>query len=72
MAASRIRVSISMTVHPDTVERFDRIQARFKLPRGQVVDKLVQALDLAATSGQLTCVHGEVCRMGRKDVPPIL
>jgi hypothetical protein len=68
----RIRVSIGMTVHPETVDRFDRICEKYKLPRGQVVDKLTQALDAALTGGVLTCVNGEVCRMARKDIPPVL
>jgi hypothetical protein len=68
----RIRVSIGMTVHPDTIARFERICGAFKLPRGQVVDKLTVALDTAITSGKLTCINGEVCRMGRTDIPPVL
>jgi hypothetical protein len=68
----RIRVSIGMTIHPDTIERFDRVCARFNLPRGQVVDKLLVALDTAVALGKLTCISGELCRMARTDVPPIL
>lgn len=68
----RIRVSIGMTVHPDTIDRFHRICEKFKLPRGQVVDKLAVALDTAIKTGKLTCVNGEVCRMGRTDIPPVL
>ena len=68
----RIRLSIGMTVHPDTIDRFDRVCDRFKLPRGQVVDKLLVALDTACTTGKLTCVNGEICRMARTDVPPVL
>jgi methyl coenzyme M reductase alpha subunit len=68
----RIRLSIGMTVHPDTVSRFDDIYEKYKLPRGQVVDKLIVALHTAITSGCLTCVNGEMCRMGRKDIPPVL
>jgi len=61
-----------MTVHPDTVDRFDRICDRFKLPRGQVVDKMAMALDTAISTGKLTCVNGEACRFGRTDVPSVL
>jgi hypothetical protein len=68
----RIRVSIGMTVNPDTIGRFDRVCDRFKLPRGQVVDKLLVALDTCITVGKLTCINGELCRMQRTDVPPIL
>lgn len=69
---NRLRVGIGLTVHPETVTRFDEVCAKFNLPRGQVVDKLVLALHTCVTQGKLTCVNGEVCRMGRTDVPPIL
>jgi len=68
----RIRTSISMTVHPDTIDRFEVVCEKFKLPRGQVVDKLVVALWTACTTGKLTCINGEVCRMSRTDIPPVL
>lgn len=68
----RIRVSIGMTVNPDTIDRFDRVCDRFRLPRGQVVDKLLVALDTCCASGKLVCISGEFCRMARTDVPPIL
>lgn len=68
----RIRLTIGMTINPDTIDRFDRVCDRFKLPRGQVVDKLLVALDTCLSTGKLTCISGEVCRMGRVDVPPIL
>jgi hypothetical protein len=68
----RIRVSIGMTVHPDTIERFDRVCDRFKLPRGQVVDKLLVGIDSALATGKLTCINGEFCRMARTDLPAVL
>jgi hypothetical protein len=68
----RIRVSIGMTIHPETIDRFDRVCNRFNLPRGQVVDKLLVALDTCCTLGKLVCINGERCRMERTDVPPIL
>jgi len=68
----RIRVSIGMTVHPDTIDRFDRVCDKFKLPRGQVVDKLLVAIDTALVAGKLTCVNGEFCRMARTDIPVVL
>jgi hypothetical protein len=61
-----------MTVHPDTIDRFDRVCDRFKMPRGQVVDKLLLALTVCLDTGSLTCINGEACRMGRKDVPQVL
>jgi hypothetical protein len=61
-----------MTVHPETIDRFDRVCDKFKLPRGQVVDKLLVAIDTAMATGKLTCVNGEFCRMARTDVPVVL
>ena len=68
----RIRVSIGMTLNPDTIDRFDRVCEKFRLPRGQVVDKLLVALDTCVATGKLVCISGEMCRMARTDVPPIL
>jgi hypothetical protein len=61
-----------MTVHPATLERLDRLCSKFALPRGQVVDKLVVSLAVMVEGGTLTCVTGEVCRIGRKDLPAVL
>lgn len=69
---NRLRVGIGITVHPDTVTRFDEVCDKFNLPRGQVVDKLILALHTCIKQDKLTCVNGEVCRFGRVDVPPIL
>jgi hypothetical protein len=65
-----------MTVHPDTITRFKVLADRYRLPIGQITDKLVAALDRCyGPDGKpklLTCVHGEVCRMARQDVPEVL
>lgn len=68
----RRRQHVSMTVHPQTLDRLDVICTRFALPRGQVLDKLVVALATCLESGSLTCITGEVCRIGRKDLPAVL
>ena len=72
----RRRSHLTMTVHPDTINRMAVLTNRYRLPVGQIVDKLVAALDRCyGTDGKaklLTCVHGEVCRMGRQDVPEVL
>jgi len=68
----RRRQHVSMTVHPLTLDRLDAICSRFALPRGQVLDKLVVALASCLDSGTLTCVTGEACRIGRKDLPAVL
>lgn len=72
----RRRQHMTMTVHPDTVVRMARLVNRYKLPIGQITDKLVAALDRCfdaeGKSQSLTCINGEVCRMARRDVPEIL
>ena len=68
----RRRQYLNLTVHPDTLVRLDSLCSRFALPRGQVVDKMVVALWTAFDQGVMTCCTGEVCRIGRKDLPPVL
>lgn len=72
----RRRTHLTMTVHPDTSNRLDALSNRFRLPKGQIVDKLVCALarcwDSAGNPSTLTCVNGEACRMARRDVPEVL
>jgi hypothetical protein len=65
-----------MTVHPDTLVRLDQLKNSYRLPVGQIVDKLVLALarcwDSEGHIVALTCVNSEVCRFGRKDGPEVL
>jgi hypothetical protein len=72
----RRRSHLTMTVHPDTLVRLDQLKNSYRLPVGQIVDKLVLALhrcfDDAGKVVVLTCVNGEVCRFGRKDGPEVL
>jgi len=72
----RRRTHLTMTVHPDTDVRLDQLSNRYRLPKGQIVDKLVSALARCfapdGAPSMLTCVNGEVCRMARHDVPDIL
>lgn len=72
----RRRSHLTMTVHPDTIVRLAGLTNRYRLPTGQIIDKLVAALarcfDDKGEAQILTCVHGEVCRMARRDVPDVL
>ena len=72
----RRRTHLTMTVHPDTISRLARLTDRYRLPVGQIVDKLVAGLDRCFDAEgkpqSLTCMHGEVCRMARRDVPEVL
>jgi hypothetical protein len=69
---TRRRAHLTMTVHPDTLVRLDMASSKYALPRGQIVDKLVHALGTCIEQQTLTCVTGEVCRVGRRDVPQVL
>ena len=72
----RRRSHLTMTVHPDTINRLAFLTGQYRLPVGQIVDKLVASLARCFNSeGKpviLTCVHGETCRMARQDVPEVL
>lgn len=69
----RLRPQVAMTVHPDTVSRMHTLCSRFKISRGQLVDKLVMILHAQYTSSEnkVYCMTGEPCRFNRTDVPPI-
>lgn len=72
----RRRSHLTMTVHPDTIVRLAQLTDRYRLPIGQIVDKLVAGLsrcfDGEGKAQLLTCINGEVCRMARRDVPEVL
>ncbi|MCJ7795198.1 MAG: hypothetical protein MUQ56_00255 [Thermoleophilia bacterium] len=76
MPKFRRRTHLTMTVHPDTDCRLGALSNRFRLPKGQIVDKLVMALSRCWRAdgevAHLTCVNGEACRMARTDVPEVL
>ena len=72
----RRRSHLTMTVHPDTINRLAFLTNQYRLPVGQIIDKLVASLarcfDEGGKAQLLTCVNGEVCRMARRDVPEVL
>jgi len=67
----RIRVTLSATVHPETLGRLDELGQRFSCHRGQLIDKLVMILHAAYASGRTCCIHGGVCSLNRTDLPAI-
>lgn len=69
---NRRRVNLNCTVHPDTMTRLDGLCARFVCSRGVVLDKVVNVLDSAYKTGKVYCVHGQVCQIGRTDLPEVL
>lgn len=72
----RRRSHLTMTVNPDTIVRLAMLTDKYRLPVGQIVDKLVVSLarcfDAEGKPTNLTCITGEVCRMARRDVPEVL
>lgn len=76
MPQYRRRTHITMTVHPDTDVKLDQLVNKYRLPKGQIVDKLVGALSRCygpdGVPGRLHCITGEPCRMERRDVPEVL
>jgi hypothetical protein len=70
-SGSRLRPQITMTVHPDTVDRIEALCAKFRQSRGRLVDRLVLILHAQYETGQVHCLTGEPCRFNRRDVPEI-
>ena len=68
---NRRRPQLTMTVHPDTIERLGTLCDRFKQSRGQVVDRLVMILHKQYGDGKVYCMTGEPCRFNRQDLPDI-
>ena len=67
----RHRPQLTMTVHPDTVDRLAGLTSRFRQSRGQIVDRLVLILDKQYKDGKVYCMTGEPCRFNRQDLPEI-
>lgn len=67
----RLRPQITMTVHPDTVDRMAELCDRFKMARGPLVDRLVLILWKQYQDERVYCLTGEACRFNRTDVPEI-
>ncbi len=70
-AGGRRRMSVSFTVHPDTLTKLDELRDRFQSSRGRMVDKLTDVLHRSYKTGKLHCIHGQVCQIGRVDLPEI-
>jgi hypothetical protein len=66
------RRKISPTVHPDTVMRLDSLRARFQMPVGRILDRLVNELFVSYETGIRRCAHGGQCKIDLKDLPAVL
>lgn len=69
---SRKRVRLTISVHPDTDIALVDLCRRFTLPRGQVIDRMVDAMFRAYDTGTNHCVTGAQCPHNRKDLPAVL
>lgn len=67
----RIRVHLAVTVHQDTVDRLEELCGRFASTRGRVIDRVIEVLHTAYTSGTVHCIHGQPCSINRKDLPQV-
>lgn len=61
------RVKMSLSVHPETVDRLAALGMKYSMSRGMLVDKLVLTLRKEIKTGTCHCVHGERCRFDRTD-----
>jgi len=68
----RKRIRLTVSVHPDTDTRLADLCQRFTLPRGQVIDRLVDAMARAYQTGKQHCVTGAECPHNRADLPAVL
>ncbi len=69
---ARNRLHCTLTVHPETLPRLDAMVRLFESSRGRIFDKLVLTLYKAYTTKKVHCIHGEMCKIGREDLPEIL
>jgi len=65
------RVNLNCTVHPDTMGRLDELCSRFVTSRGMIIDRLTAVLHQAYASGKMVCIHGQLCQIGRTDLPEV-
>lgn len=70
-SGGRVRPQLTITVHPDTIERLALLASQFKQSRGQIIDRLVLVLAAQYREGRVYCLTGEPCRFNRQDVPGI-
>lgn len=68
----RRRQQLATTVHPESMDRVDELCDHYNVSRGQLLDKLILSLWTCVKQGRLTCIHGELCRFDRRDVPMVL
>lgn len=68
---NRRRQHLALTCHLETIAKLDQLCVRFSSTRGRVVDRLVETLHRAYASGNLVCIHGQPCQIGRKDLPEV-
>jgi hypothetical protein len=67
----RLRPHLTVTVHPDTHARLTALCDKYRTTKGRLVDRLVLLLHQQMVGGKVVCLTGEVCRIGRTDVPEI-
>lgn len=68
----RLRLKLSITVHPRTIDMIDELAARLRTTRGRLIDRLVTVLHASYGDGVVRCVHGQICQINRRDMPEVM
>jgi len=65
------RLHLPVTVAQGTIRRLDELCARFSTTRGRLIDKMTDVVYQSYQTGKVHCVMGQVCSIGRQDLPAV-
>lgn len=68
-SSQRLRLKVSMTCHPRTLDMLDAMVEKLGSNRGRIVDRLVATLACSYREGKVHCIDGQVCVVGRVNLP---
>lgn len=69
LTSTRLRLKLAATVHPRTIDALDRLAVKLGTNRGRLIDRMTTVLVACYDDGKVRCVHGQVCSIGRTDMP---
>jgi len=70
-AMVRKRIRLQLTVHPLTDQRLMQLADQMATNKGRLVDKLVECLAAAYSSGRQHCITGKPCKIDLIDLPTV-
>ena len=70
--SQRRRLSLNTTVHPATLDKLRALSDQFRCTQGRVLDRLVDAAGRAYADRKMVCITGQLCQIGRTDLPEVL